>query len=127
MEDRMTSAFAGLEELTPLRIWDGVAGWAVEGERTTFAVIELEADRAVPEHRHDNEQLGVCIAGSMRFRIGDETREVGPGDTWNIPGGVPHQVDVGPDGATVAECFTPVRADWAGLERLEGRPAPTWS
>jgi quercetin dioxygenase-like cupin family protein len=127
MEDRMTSAFASLEELTPLRIWDGVAGWAVEGERTTFAVIELEAGRAVPEHRHDNEQLGVCIAGSMRFRIGDETREVGPGDTWNIPGGVPHQVDVGPDGATVAECFTPVRADWAVLERLEGRRAPTWS
>ena len=76
MEDRITSAFAGLDELTPLRIWDGVAGWAVEGERTTFAVIELEAGRAVPEHRHDNEPLGVCIAGSMRFRIGDETREV---------------------------------------------------
>jgi quercetin dioxygenase-like cupin family protein len=121
------SAFAAIDDLTPLRIWDGVTGWAVEGERTTFAVLELEAGRTVPEHRHDNEQLGVLIAGSMRFRIGDETREIGPGDTWNIPGGVPHQVDVGPDGAIVAECFTPARADWADVERLPGRPAPRWS
>lgn len=126
MEPHTTSPFSGLGDLTALRVWDGVAAWAVEGERTTFAVIELEADRVVPEHRHDNEQLGVCLAGSLRFRIGDETRDVVPGDTWNIPGGVPHQVDVGPDGALVAECFTPVRADWAGLERLEDHPAPRW-
>jgi quercetin dioxygenase-like cupin family protein len=120
------SAFAGLDDLSPIRIWDGIAAWAVEGERTTLAVIELEPGRAVPEHAHDNEQLGVCISGSMRFRIGDETRVVGPGDCWNIPGGVPHQVDVGPDGAVVAECFTPARADWVGLERLPGRPPPSW-
>jgi quercetin dioxygenase-like cupin family protein len=126
MEPHTTSPFSGLGDLTALRVWDGVAAWAVEGERTTFAVIELEAGRVVPEHRHDNEQLGVCIAGSLRFRIGDETRDVVPGDTWNIPGGVPHQVDVGPDGALVAECFTPVRADWAGLERLEDHPPPRW-
>jgi quercetin dioxygenase-like cupin family protein len=120
------SAFAGMDDLTPLKIWDGVAGWVVEGERTTLAVIELEPGRAIPEHRHDNEQIGVMIAGSMRFRIGAESREVGPGDTWCIPGGVPHQVDVGADGALVAECFTPVRADWAGLERLDDHPAPRW-
>ncbi|HKB28672.1 MAG TPA: cupin domain-containing protein [Candidatus Limnocylindrales bacterium] len=126
MEHRTVSAFAGLDDLRPLRVWDGVVAWAVEGERTTFALIELEAGREVPEHRHDNEQLGVLIAGSMRFRIGDEVRDVVPGDTWNIPGGVPHQVDVGPDGALVAECFTPTRSDWAEKERLEGHPAPAW-
>src|ERR1041385_6621253 len=126
MQHRTASAFAGLNDLTPLQIWDGVVGWAVEGERTTFVLIELEADRVVPEHRHDNEQLGVLIAGSMRFRIGDEVRDVVPGDTWNIPGGVPHQVGVGPGGALVAECFTPVRSDWAERERLENHPAPTW-
>src|SRR5437763_5658478 len=103
MEHPTASSFAGLDDLSPLRIWDGVVGWAVEGERTTFVLIELEADRVVPEHRHDNEQLGVLIGGSMRFRIGDEVRDVVPGDTWNIPGGVRHHVDVGHDGALVAE------------------------
>ena len=38
----------------------------------------------MPEHRHDNEQLGVLIRGSMRFRIGDETRDLTPGDTWRV-------------------------------------------
>ncbi|MDX6548834.1 MAG: hypothetical protein QOG33_2384 [Gaiellales bacterium] len=120
------SAFAGLDDLIALRIWDGVVARPVEGERTTFAIVELEAGCSVPEHRHDNEQIGVCVAGSIRFRIGDETRDVVPGDTWCIPGDVPHQVDAGPDGALIAECFTPARADWAGLERLPGRPAPRW-
>jgi quercetin dioxygenase-like cupin family protein len=90
-------------------------------------VVELAAGCAIPEHRHENEQLGVCITGTMRFRVADEVREVGPGDSWCIPGDVPHEIEqVGPEGALVVEAFTPARSDWAGLERLEGRPAPRW-
>ncbi|HEY8859759.1 MAG TPA: cupin domain-containing protein [Gaiellales bacterium] len=118
------SAFGGIDRLEHLRIWDGVTAQAVEGERTTLAVIDLEPESSVPEHSHENEQLGVLIRGSMRFRVGEETRELGPGDTWRIPGHVPHEVTAGSDGAVAVECFTPARDDWAGLERLEARPAP---
>jgi quercetin dioxygenase-like cupin family protein len=118
------SAFGGIDRLEHLRIWDGVTAQAVEGERTTLAVVDLEPESSVPEHSHENEQLGVLIRGSMRFRVGEETREVGPGDTWRILGHVPHGVTAGPDGALAIECFTPARDDWAGLERLEDRPAP---
>ena len=118
------SAFGGLDRLDQIRIWDGITAQAVDGDRTTLAVIELEPGRTVPEHRHDNEQLGVLIRGSMHFRIGNETRDVGPGDTWRILSGVPHQVTAGPDGALAVECFTPARADWAGLQRVVGRPSP---
>jgi quercetin dioxygenase-like cupin family protein len=118
------SAFGGIDRLDQLRIWDGVTAQAVEGERTTLAVIELEPQSAVPEHSHDNEQLGVLIRGSMRFRVGDEVRELGPGETWRILSHVPHEVTAGPDGALAVECFAPARDDWAGLDRLQGRPAP---
>lgn len=118
------SGFSGTDRLDHLRIWTGVTAQAVEGERTTLAIVDLEPDSAVPEHRHANEQLGVLVRGSMRFRIADETRELGPGDTWRIPGGVPHEVTAGPDGALAVECFTPARDDWAELDRLAGRPAP---
>lgn len=118
------SAFAGIDRLDHLRIWDGVTVQAVDGERTTLAIVDLEPGSAVPEHRHDNEQLGVLIRGSMSFRVGEESRQLAPGDTWRIPSDVPHEVTAGPDGALAVESFTPVRDDWAGLARLEGRPAP---
>jgi len=118
--------FSDMDGLVPLRVWDGVVARAVEGERTTLAMVELEPGSEVPEHRHENEQLGVCVTGSLRFRVGDETRDVGPGYTWRIPSQTPHAVAAGPEGALVAECFTPARDDWAALERLEGRPAPPW-
>ena len=78
--------------MQPLRIWDGIAARTVHGELVSFAVIELDPGSTVPEHRHENEQLGVLASGTMRFRIGDETRELGPGATWRIPANVPHEV-----------------------------------
>jgi quercetin dioxygenase-like cupin family protein len=117
--------FADLGSLSAQRIWEGVTGRVVEGERVTLAVIELDPDTVVPEHRHDNEQAGVLVSGLLEFRIGDETRRVEPGGTWCIPADVPHEVRTGPEGAVVVEVFAPARADWSGLERLEGRP-PRW-
>ncbi len=119
--------FGGIDRFEHLRIWEGVTVQAVEGARTTLAVIDLEPGAHVPEHRHDNEQLGVLIRGSMRFRIGDETRELGPGHTWRILSNVPHEVTAGPQGAVAIESFTPVRGDWAGLERVPGRQPPRFS
>jgi quercetin dioxygenase-like cupin family protein len=119
------SPFGDLDASTPLKVWEGVAARTVEGERATLAVIELDGGSVVPEHAHDNEQIGVCLAGSLRFRIGDETRELTSGSTWSIPPNVPHDVHVGPDGCVVAEVFVPGRADWASLERDEPR-SPRW-
>jgi quercetin dioxygenase-like cupin family protein len=118
------SAFGGIDRLEHIRIWGGVTVQAVEGDRTTLAVVDLEPGANVPEHRHDNEQLGVLIRGAMHFRVGDETRDLAPGDTWRILSDVPHEVTAGPEGALAIECFTPVRGDWATLERDEDRPAP---
>jgi quercetin dioxygenase-like cupin family protein len=119
----MTS-FGSISGIEHLRIWDGITAQAIEGDRTTLAVIALEPNSTVPEHHHDNEQLGVLVRGAMTFRIGDETRELSAGDTWRILSHVPHEVTAGPDGALAVECFTPARADWAGLERVPDRPAP---
>ena len=118
------SAFAELRAIAPLRVWEGVVARVVESERVTLAVIELDPNSVVPEHRHENEQLGMVLAGSLRFRIGDETRELEAGDTWCIPANLPHEVETGPDGAVVMDVFAPVREDWKTLDRVE-RP-PRW-
>jgi quercetin dioxygenase-like cupin family protein len=119
------SPFADLPEITPYRIWDGVRGRVVEGEQVTFVVVELDPGAAVPEHAHPNEQVGVLAKGSMRFRIGDEERDLEAGGTWQIPPNVSHEVTAGPDGAIAVELFVPARADWDALER-EGASAPLW-
>lgn len=119
------SAFDDLAGLPPLPIWEGIVARAVEGERVTLAAIELDAGAVVAEHAHENEQVGLLVAGSVRFRIGDETRDAVPGTTWAIPANVPHEVEVGPEGAVIVEVFAPRRADWDAVERLPSAP-PRW-
>jgi quercetin dioxygenase-like cupin family protein len=119
------SAFASLSSLDLQRIWDGVHGRVVHGDRLTVGVIELDAGSIVPEHSHDHEQLGMCLRGSLVFRVGDESRELGAGETWTIPSNVPHEVQVGPEGAVVIDVFAPTREDWRDAEQAESR-RPRW-
>ena len=116
------SAFADIHLLGPQQIWHGIVGRTVHGERVTLSVLELEADAVVPEHAHANEQVGLLLEGSIRFTIGGETRELGPGGTWRILGDVPHSVVVGTEGALIVEAFSPVRDDWHALETEAPRP-----
>jgi quercetin dioxygenase-like cupin family protein len=121
------SAFGDVRATAALRIWGGVSGRVVAGERSSLVVVELDPGSEVAEHSHPHEQLGVLVEGSLRFRIGDETRELGPGATWSIPGGVPHQVVAGPEGALAVESFAPPREDFAALAQADAPsrwPAP---
>jgi quercetin dioxygenase-like cupin family protein len=119
------SAFADLGALGPQDIWTAVSVRAIHGERITLGVVELDADAIVPEHSHENEQLGMVLKGSLTFRVGDESRELGPGGTWQIPANVPHEVITGPEGAVVIDVFAPTRDDWSQFERQAPR-SPRW-
>ncbi len=102
------SAFDDLARLGPLPIWAGIDPGAI-----------------AREHSHANEQLGIVLTGSMTFRVGEETRELGPGGTWTIPGNTPHEATAGPEGAVVIDVFAPPRADWSELQPGAERP-PRW-
>jgi quercetin dioxygenase-like cupin family protein len=114
-----------IHDQAPIRVWDGVAARTIEGERITLALVELDPNAIVPEHRHPNEQLGMVIRGHVTFRVGTEVRSFGPGGTWRILANEPHEVHVGPDGAEVIDIFAPVREDWHELPELAARP-PRW-
>lgn len=119
------SAFADVARLEPQRIWEGVVGRVVHGERLTLAIVELDPDCVVPEHSHANEQVGLLLAGSLSFQVGAEAQQLHPGNTWRILANVPHEVHTGPNGAVVVEVFAPPRSDWDALERLAVR-TPRW-
>jgi quercetin dioxygenase-like cupin family protein len=101
-----------IDEVPFQKVWQGISGRIVEGDRITLGVIELAPNGTVPSHTHDNEQVGVCIRGQLSFTVGDETRTFGPGGSWVVPSMVPHGAATGPDGATVVEAFNPIRDDW---------------
>ena len=122
---QLVGALDELAALTPFRVWDGVIARAVDGDRVAFAVVELEPSSVVPEHSHENEQLGIVLRGTLSFRVGDEVRELEAGGTWRIAPNVPHEVHTGPEGAVVLDVFAPVREDWRDLERLDAKP-PLW-
>jgi len=117
--------FADLFELPLRQIWESVSVRTVDGDRLTLGIVELDANAVVPEHRHDHEQLGMVLHGSLEFRVGEEKRQLGPGGTWRIPSNVPHEVEVGPEGAVVIDVFAPVRQDWGSVEPQSGR-TPRW-
>lgn len=108
----MTGPFARLREIAPLPIWDGILARVVEGRDITFAIVELDPHAIAAQHQHPNEQVGLVLRGSIRFTIGDETRDLREGDTYVIPSGVAHEAVAGPDGAVVIDVFAPIRADW---------------
>ncbi len=83
----------------------------VYGEHTLLTEFRLQAGRRLPTHAHAQEQTGYLVRGRIRLRIGDASRELGPGDSWCIPGGVEHEAHI-LDDAVALEVFSPVRTDY---------------
>jgi quercetin dioxygenase-like cupin family protein len=116
------NAFADVNALGPQQIWDGLLARTVHGDKMTLTLVELDPGTVVPEHSHANEQMGICLQGSLTFTVGEEVQEVAPGGTWTILAHVPHSVVVGPEGSVLVEVFSPPRDDWHAREQLEPRP-----
>jgi len=119
------SAFQALEKLRPIVLAEGVTARSLNGDRLTLAVVDLAPNSVVSEHKHENEQLGFIVRGSMTMRIGTEVLELRAGDTYVIPSEVEHGAAAGPDGCTATDVFAPVRADWETKERRDPS-RPDW-
>jgi quercetin dioxygenase-like cupin family protein len=120
----LDSNLRDITDVPALDVWgDTVQARVIVGRNASLAVVELAPGAIVPEHRHEHEQLGLCIRGSITFTIDGERRELGPGGTWRITSNLPHDAVAGPDGASVVDIFSPVRADWDSLPKsAPGRP-----
>jgi quercetin dioxygenase-like cupin family protein len=112
-----------LDAVAPIDVWgEAVRARTVSGDRLTLALVELAPDAIVPEHRHENEQMGMVVSGTVTMTVDGETRTLEPGGTWRIPSNRPHDLVTGPDGALVIDVFTPIREDWDALPRVGPRP-----
>jgi quercetin dioxygenase-like cupin family protein len=81
------------------------------GDQMMIVQFTIQAGAQVPAHTHPHEQIGHIVSGRMIFRIGDEEREIGPGDGYNVPGGVVHGA-TGITEVVAVDSFHPVREDY---------------
>jgi quercetin dioxygenase-like cupin family protein len=81
------------------------------GDNIMIVQFTIQQGAAVPLHSHPHEQVGHVVSGRMRFQIGDEQRELGPGDGYSVPGGIVHGA-VGITDCVAVDSFHPVRDDY---------------
>jgi quercetin dioxygenase-like cupin family protein len=81
------------------------------GDQIMVVQFTIAAGAAVPPHSHPHEQTGHVVSGRMRFRIGDQERELGPGEGYSVPGGVTHGA-TGVTEVVAVDSFHPVRDDY---------------
>jgi quercetin dioxygenase-like cupin family protein len=111
-----------IAELTPAKIWDGVLARPLHAERVTVGFVDIDPTVLVPEHRHENEQVGFVLRGSVTMVINGESKELSAGGTYKIPSQVPHSARAGASGASVVDVFAPIRADWQRVPTVEPFP-----
>ena len=94
------------------KLAEGVTTRVFVGEKAMLSVARLAPNASGQVHSHPEEQWGICIEGScVRIQDGKE-HPVKAGDFWCTPGGVPHDIRAGAQGATVIDVFSPPRQEY---------------
>ena len=81
------------------------------GENSMVAKMNYVDGNFATTHQHPHEQSGYVISGSYRLVIAEQVFELHSGDSYAIPGNVPHSFEV-LQGGQVIDVFTPAREDY---------------
>jgi quercetin dioxygenase-like cupin family protein len=93
-------------------IFPGVEIVTNAGKGLMLSYVTFEPGSLVPDHAHPHEQMGMMISGRLEFTVGGETKVLGPGEIWRIPGGVVHRVRALDGPAVALDVFHPIREDY---------------
>jgi quercetin dioxygenase-like cupin family protein len=94
------------------RVFKGVSfDLLAVGEKSMVTRMRFSPGQVVPVHQHPHEQTGYVLSGRYRLQLGDTAEVLGPGDTYCVPGGVGHGVEVLEPGQVI-DFFTPPREDY---------------
>jgi len=99
-------------DMKPRQLAPGVTAKIASGEKLMFSLVTLEPGAVVPEHSHPHEQMGMMVSGEMELIVAGEFLRLAGNDIYLIPGGVPHKVITGPEGAVALDAFSPPREEY---------------
>ena len=105
------SPFASFDGREPYAIFEGVGLQAIAGDQVFLGRVTYAPGTTVARHSHEHtEQVMLILAGSVAMTIGDETKELGPGDVCVVNRGVEHELHSA-IGVTFIEALGPVPLD----------------
>jgi quercetin dioxygenase-like cupin family protein len=107
--------FTSIQALPGREIAKGVTIKPLAGAHVMLNYVEIAPRSEVPMHSHPHEQLGLMIEGEFEMEVGGDRFMLRPGDTYVIPGGVPHSGRSGEARALVLDVFYPLREDYLKL------------
>lgn len=109
---KMSTYYVDKKDCSQHTIFPGVEIFIACGDSMMLSLVEFEPHSVVEEHSHPHEQMGLMLEGEAEFIIGGESRIVGPGTMWRIPGGVKHKVIAGNRPVRAIDVFHPIREDY---------------
>jgi len=99
-------------DATPVEMLPGVTRRTLNSsERLMLIEVVLAKGAVVPLHSHPHEQIGYLASGRLLFELGDQRRELGPGDSWLVPPNVLHQVTA-LEPSVAIDVFSPPREEY---------------
>ncbi len=111
--------------MTTLYNWDsldretvrqGVERAGFRGDDVLLVMNWLQPGMEVRPHSHPFEQVVYIVQGRIRFHVGDEVHEGGPGSLIRIPPNVEHYGEpIGDEPVLNLDVFSPIREDYRHL------------
>ncbi|MGD0328995.1 MAG: cupin domain-containing protein [Nitrososphaeria archaeon] len=100
-----------LEKVPSFKLFEGVKGRLIFGERMSLSFVEIEPNTTAPKHKHENEQITIAVEGNITFTVGDKEYYMKKGDVIVFGSNEVHQGVASEDGFQGIEIFAPLRRD----------------
>ncbi|MFC2075886.1 cupin domain-containing protein [candidate division KSB1 bacterium] len=109
----MTGPFFDFDGIQWEQVEPGVKRKVTHRGNLMVALIEIAPGKSFPPHHHPHEQVGYVLSGRILAHMGDQTREIGPGEGYITSPDLPHTVEIlGDKPALLLDVFTPIREDF---------------
>ena len=102
-------------ELPSEQVKEGVERRLVYTDHLMMAIIDFTGGPNAepdPPHDHLQEQVTYIAEGEILFWMDGQHIHLKPGDTFTVPSGKPHAIQLLTPRARLVDCFTPIRDDF---------------
>ena len=107
--------FKSFNDLPEEEVFPGATRKIIYEDKIMLVLWKLEPGTTLPLHSHPHEQITHILEGRALVTVGEEKREVGPGDVYSAPYGshLGHSVVVlGDEPFLELDIFHPIREDF---------------